>query len=334
LHAIKDREAAMHRLRGIAIVIAGLLVGTAARADSVVVTHWGSAFYGAPYAVAMEKGFFKQQGVDISGITSGIGGGTSVRNTLAGDLPFGEVALSATVLAIQHGEPLVLVGGGTDTVGDILWIAKKGSSLHSFEDLKGKRVGFTAPGSVTNMLLLMALQKRGWDRSAFQMVPAGDIGANLSAVLNGAIDTGMTGEPIWSENEDKLQPVFWSKDEAGAHITQNVCITTRDFAASKAGAAKLRALLAARQEGVRYVYAHPDEAADITAKAFTGDPALYRKVFTHFVAMHYWEEGAFDYQGMNRMMEGLRILGQLKGEVDWSKIVDTSFLPSDLKPHM
>jgi NitT/TauT family transport system substrate-binding protein len=144
----------------------------------------------------------------------------------------------------------------------------------------------------------------------------------------------MTGEPVWSENEAKLQPVFWAKDEVGSHITQNVCITTRDFAGSKDGAMKLRALLAARQEGVRYTYAHPDEAADITAKAYTGDAALYRKVFTHFVVMHYWEEGAFDYTGMNRMMEGLRILGQIKGDVDWSKIVDTSFLPPDLKPHM
>ncbi len=324
----------MRILRTIAIIVAGLIGGPAAWADSVVVTHWGSAFYGAPYAVAMEKGFFKQHGVDLTGITSGAGGGTSVRNTLAGDLPFGEVALSATVQAINHGEPLVMVCGGTDNVGDILWIAKKGSPLHAFTDLKGKRVGFTAPGSVSNMVLLMALQNHGWDRSAFQMVPAGDIGANLSAVLNGAVDTAMTGEPIWSENEDKLQPVFWAKDEAGDRITQNVCITTRDYAASKEGGAKLRALLAARREGVRYVYAHPDEAADITAKAYTGDPALYRKVFQHFVTLHYWDEGAFDYQGMNRMMDGLRILGQIKGDVDWSKIVDTSFLPADLKPHM
>ena len=324
----------MRILRGVMIAIAAVFAAGAARADSVVVTHWGSAFYGAPYAVAMEKGFFRQSGVDITGITSGIGGGTSVRNTLAGELPFGEVALAATVQAINHGEKLVLVCGGTDTIGDILWIAKKGSPLHGFADLKGKRVGFTAPGSVTNMLLLMVLEKHGWDRSAIQMVPAGDIGANLSAVLNGAIDTGMTGEPVWSENEDKVQPVFWSKDEVGANITQNVCITTRDFAASPAGGAKLRAILAARREGVRYVYAHPDEAADITAKAYGGDAALYRKVFQHFVALHYWEEGAFDYQGMNRMMEGLRILGQLKGDVDWSKMVDTSFLPPDLKPHM
>jgi len=321
----------MRPLRQIVVLLVALLACGSARAESVTVTHWGGAFYGAPYAVAMAKGFFKQHGVDITGINSGAGGGTSVRNTLAGDIPFGEVALSATVQAINHGQPLVLICGGTDTVGDILWIAKKGSPLHSFDDIKGRKVAFTAPGSVTNMLLLMMLKNHGWDRSAFQMVAAGDIGANMTAVLTGAVDTGMTGEPAWSENEDKLQPVFWAKDEVGNQITQNVCITTRDYAESAEGATKLRALLAARREGVQYVYAHPDEAADITAKAYSGDPALYRKVFQHFVQIHYWDEGRFDFTGMNKMIEGLQLMGQQDGPVDWKKIIDTRFLPPDLQ---
>jgi NitT/TauT family transport system substrate-binding protein len=331
---MQDRKAATCVLRGIAIVLAVLLSGTASRADSIVVSHWGATFHGAPYAVAMAKGFFKQQGLDLTGIISSIGGGSSVRNTLAADLPFGDVALSAAVLAINHGEPLVMVCGGVDTVGDFLWVTRKSTPLHAFADLRGKRVGFTVPGSVSSMLLLMALQTHGWDHSAFQMVSVGDIRANLSAVLNGSIDAGMTSEPVWSENENRVQPAFWARDEVGSRMTQNVCITTRDFAASREGGAKLRALLAARRDGVRYVYAHPDESADITAEAYNGDPVLYRKVFQHFVTLHYWEEGAFDYQGMNRMMDGLRILGQIKGDVDWSKMVDASFLPPDLQPHM
>ena len=72
-------------------------------AETITVTHWGAAFYGAPYAVAMAKGFFKQHGVDITGVLTSTGGGTSVRNTLAGDLPYGEVALSAAVEAIRAG---------------------------------------------------------------------------------------------------------------------------------------------------------------------------------------------------------------------------------------
>jgi len=36
---------------------------------------------------------------------------------------------------------------------------------------------------------------------------------------------------------------------------------------------------------------------------------------------------------MNRMVEGLQIVGQQKGPVEWAKVVDPSFLPADLKPH-
>ncbi|MBN9051932.1 MAG: hypothetical protein J0H78_20945 [Rhizobiales bacterium] len=32
-----------------------------ARAERVTVTHWGVLMYGAPYAVAIDKGFYKEQ---------------------------------------------------------------------------------------------------------------------------------------------------------------------------------------------------------------------------------------------------------------------------------
>ncbi len=314
--------------------VLGLVLLTAAapaRADSITVTHWGSAFYGAPYAVAMAKGFFKARGVDITGILTSNGGGTSVRNTLAGDLPFGEVALPAAIEAINAGQPLVIIGGGTDSVGDIMWIAKKGSPMTSFKDIVGKKVGFTAPGSVTNMLILMAMKAQGVDPASVKLIPAGGIGANLSAVLNGAIDTGMTGEPVWSENEDKVQAVFYAKDVLPPNMMQTVAITTTDYA--KEGAAQLRGIIAARREGVDYILAHPDEGAEITAKAFNGDPALYKKVFKNLISFNYWSDGRLDFEGMNRMVEGLQIVGKQKGPVDWKKVIDASFLPADLKPN-
>lgn len=311
----------------------GFLVASAsaARADSITVTHWGSAFYGAPYAVAMDKGFFKAHGVTITGILTSNGGGTSVRNTLAGDLPFGEVALPAAIEAINAGQPLVIIGGGTDSIGDIMWIAKKGSPMTDLKDIVGKKIGYTAPGSVTNMLILMAMKAHGIDPATVRLIPAGGIGANLSAVLNGAVDAGMTGEPVWSENQDKVQAVFYTKDVLPPNMMQTVAITTKDYA--KEGAAQLRGIIAARREGVDFIMAHPDEAADITARAYNGDPALYRKVFHNLLSFKYWSDGRLDFDGMNRMVEGLQIIGKQKGPVDWSKVTDTSFLPADLKPH-
>ena len=70
-------------LRACTLTLGLAALALPARAETITVTHWGAAFYGAPYAVAMEKGFFKKRGVDITGILTSAGGGTSVRNTLA-----------------------------------------------------------------------------------------------------------------------------------------------------------------------------------------------------------------------------------------------------------
>lgn len=43
---------------GLALCLA-MGIADSARAETITVTHWGGQFYGAPYAVAMEKGFFR-----------------------------------------------------------------------------------------------------------------------------------------------------------------------------------------------------------------------------------------------------------------------------------
>src|SRR6201982_1008733 len=119
----------------------------AARAETITVTHWGGQFYGVPYAVAMDKGYFKRNGVDVTGILTAAGGGTAVRNTLAGGIPFGEVSLAAAVQAINSGQKLIIIGAGAQTVSDQMWVVKKDSALTGIKDLVGKQIGYNGPGS-------------------------------------------------------------------------------------------------------------------------------------------------------------------------------------------
>jgi NitT/TauT family transport system substrate-binding protein len=315
------------RAAAAALVALGLTRG--AGANTITVTHWGAAFYGAPYAVAMAKGFFKQRGVDITGVLTSTGGGTSVRNTLAGDLPYGEVALPAAIEAMRAGQPLKIVCAGAESIADILWIAKPDSPLNSIKDIVGKKIGYTSPGSVTNMLILMAMKAQGIDPASVTLVPAGGIGANLTAVLSGAIDAGMTGEPVWSQEKSKVKPVFWTKDVLPPDMTQTVGIVTDELA--KSGPDKIRAIIAGRREGVKFIAAHPEEAAEIVAKTYNIDPALTREVFKHFLEIKYWSEGALNHAAMDRMVEGLKIVGKLKEPIDWQKVTDVSFLPQDLQ---
>ena len=313
------------------ILLAGLLLGTAtARAETITVTHWGGQFYGAPYAVAMDKGYFKAHGVDITGILTAPGGGSAVRNTLAGGIPVGEVSLAAAVQAINAGQKLVIVGGGAQSVGDQLWIAKRGTPLHSIKDLVGKKVAFTSPGSVSNMVILMALKSAGLTPQQVTLVPAGDVGACLAAVVNGAVDAAFTDETIYKKNGGAVQPVFFVKDVMPPQMEQTVVITTVEFA--KDHPDTVAGILLARSEGLAYLTAHPDEAAGITAAAYNNpDKTAYVETFKDLLSIGYWSDGTLNREGMNRMLEGLRITGQLKSDVDWSKLVNTAFLPASLR---
>ena len=100
--------------RACALAGAALMSLSAARAEDIVVTHYGSLLYGVPYAIAMEKGWFKEAGVDVTGILTSKGGGTSVRNMMAGDTLFAEVALPAALSAIKEGFNIKILSGGTD----------------------------------------------------------------------------------------------------------------------------------------------------------------------------------------------------------------------------
>lgn len=320
---IRVRDCGRLLLASIALVLAGSM----AVGETITVTHWGAQFYGAPYAVAREKGFFKKHGVDITGFLTSAGGGTSVRNTLAGDVPYGEVALPAAILAINSGLPLKIINGGVDTVADILWITQNDSPMKGLKDIAGHKVAFTSPGSVTNMIILMCMKHAGIDPKDVKLVPAGDVGANYAAVVNRAVDAAMNGEPLWTANQGKVKPLFWASECVGDNMTQTVGVTTSEFAAANPD--KLKAIIAARREGVEYINAHPEEAADIVAKAYDQDAKLFREVFKHFVQIKYWGNGDINLAGMNRMIEGMLVVGSLKAAPDWSKIVDSSFLPKN-----
>ena len=87
-----------------------------AQAERVTVSQYGILVPTLPYAVALEKGFFKEEGLDIDGIIGSHGGGTSVRNMLASDLPVAEMALPAAIARrISTTEPAEITAHARDT---------------------------------------------------------------------------------------------------------------------------------------------------------------------------------------------------------------------------
>ena len=296
-----------------------------ASADEISVTHWGEQLYGLPYAVAIEKGYFKQAGVDVTGILTSQGGGTTVRNVLASKLPYGEVALSAAVAAANQGVKLKIVNAGVVSVGDLLWVTLPDSPVHTINDLVGKKMGYSRPKSVTDIVSRLCLEAKHIPVDKVQRVAVGGIGSELTALKSGGISASFMSEPVWSKVRKDYRAVFYVKDVLpSADITQTVGIVTDAYA--KAHPDKVRALIEGLRKGVQFLYAHPKEAADILAKAYKSDPKIMEEAVANMVKIHYWSDGKFDMPGMKRMVDGMLEVGALSKPFDVTTLVDTSYV--------
>ena len=275
--------------------------------------------YGAPYAVAIEKGFYKDAGLDIDGVLTSKGGGTTMRNVMAFPLPYGEVALSAALAAMKQGIDLKIVHSGVLTAGEILWVTLPDSGVASVKDMAGKKVAFTSPKSVTDMLLTMVTDKHA---IKVETVAAGGIGGGLTMVEQKAVVAAPVMDPIWSKVSTRFKPVFLVKDELPAMV-QTVGVTTTEYA--KANPDKLRKLVQARKKGVDFVYANPEETARIVAKQYGADEKVIGAI-RNLIALKYWSAGEFEYDAMDHMVKGLQIVGEIDGKVDWKTIVDEGYV--------
>jgi len=304
-----------------------LAAGQAA-AEEISVTQWGQSLYGAPFAVAMDKGFFKQAGIDITGIIGSGGGGTTVRNILASPTPYGEVALPAALAAARQTPDLVIVNVGTRTIAESTLVTMPNSDVKSIQDLVGKKVAITSPKSSSEMIFLMELKASGIDASKVTRIAAGGYPPALTMLEQGAVSAAALVEPLSIIRKDRYRTVVAAKDILPP-MTTSVGITTRAFA--KENGQKLRAIIAGRRAAVDWIYANPAGTAEILQRLWKFEPAIAKEAVDNMIGPKMWSPGGFDLVELNRTADGLKLIGELKDDVDWHALIDQSFLPPDLQ---
>src|SRR5277367_627353 len=114
-----------------AIIAMTIAFSSASHAFQRAISQYGRVTATLPWAVAMEKGYFADAGVKIDEIIAGAGGGTTLRNVLASDLPYGEVATSAALAAVRSGLDVVIVNSASSHIGEIALVADPKSGVQT-----------------------------------------------------------------------------------------------------------------------------------------------------------------------------------------------------------
>ncbi|MDW7557638.1 MULTISPECIES: ABC transporter substrate-binding protein [Azospirillum] len=309
-------------------LIGGLLAAPQANALEIMASHYGALLNTAPIAVALERGDYKKNGVDVTDVMSSVGGGTGIRNMVGGGLGYGIVSTSTALAGIRQGMDIRIVHTAIRRVDDLLWVTRPDSGVSSVKDLVGRKVGITAPKSSSELMVVMAFEAAGFPGKA-DIVALGSVGSGLSALEQGGVDAALILEPLYSARKDRYNVAFSLENLPS--MTPTVGVATGDF--MRKSPDQLRGLLAAWRSAVNFIYENPEEAAKMVAKRY-GDTLPVDVATTsmkRMAAIKYWSQGDFDMDGLNIWVKGMERMGEWSGPVDWSKVLDDSFLAADLR---
>jgi NitT/TauT family transport system substrate-binding protein len=95
------------------------------------------------------------------------------------------------------GQKLVAIAAQVQCPGWIFGVSRKSADkVKSVADLKGKRVGVSAPGSSTHMVVNYILHKAGLKPDAVSIIGVGQAAGAVAAVRAGQIDALIVNDPV------------------------------------------------------------------------------------------------------------------------------------------
>ncbi len=107
-----------------------------------------------PTVFAQENGYFKELGLDIHHIRTR-GGAETARVVMTGDMQFGmTIGVLGAISAYAKGGPVRIVASEMKGVPDLFWYVRADSKLKTVKDINGAQIGYSRPGSSTNLTLL------------------------------------------------------------------------------------------------------------------------------------------------------------------------------------
>jgi len=162
-----------------------------------------AAFYYLPLTISEQLGYFKAEGLDVE-ISDFAGGSRALQAVVGGSADVCSGAFEHTinlqaknqffeVFVLQGRAPQIAIGVSTKNMPNYANIA----------DLKGKKIGVSAPGSSTNMVSNLVLSRGGVKASDVSYVGVGVAAGALTALRSGQIDAISNTDPVMTMLEQK-----------------------------------------------------------------------------------------------------------------------------------
>lgn len=184
-------------LAGVAALTTPLAMAQGLEKTKLTIAVGGkNLFYYLPLTIAEQMGYFKAEGLDVN-IVDFAGGSRALQAVVGGSADVVSGAYEHTINMHAKGQPMrafVLQGAAPQIVLGVN--PKTMPNFKSVADLKGKKIGVTAPGSSTNVMVNFVLAKAGLKPSDVSIIGVGAANGAVAAMRAGQIDAISNLDPV------------------------------------------------------------------------------------------------------------------------------------------
>lgn len=263
--------------------------------------------------VGIDKGWFKEEGIDVS-LYSGSGGGSTLRVVTSGDADMAIAGNTSIVLAAAKSDSNLTVVAPWFQVNDFSWIGPKNV------DPKGAKFGFSSAGSSTE-LVVKSLQKK------LGVVPqaVGGMGDNWTAAKAGQIAAGWSMQPFTaSKQADGAKVLTVSRDVVG-DMPADLVAVNKNYAS--ANPENLKAFFKVADKINKWIVDDPTTAAKDLAPLVKVTPEIMATALKQTPELAKAYSLKVDPATLENLSKLMVEAGQIDKPVDWKSVLDQQYLP-------
>lgn len=307
-----------------------LLTGCSKHSDlqKVKLTEVAHSIFYAPQYVAIEEGYFEEEGLEIV-LTNGLGADKTMTAVLSGDADIGFMGSEASIYVYSQGAEDYAVNFAqlTQRAGNFL-VSRQEEKEFRWKDLEGKTVIGGRAGGMPQMVFEYILKKNGMNpQEDLKIIQNIDFGLTAEAFASGEGDYTIEFEPSAQALE---------KDKKGVVVAslgvESGMVPYTGYAAKKSyleeNSETIQKFVNAIHKGMEYVNAHtPEEIAKVIKPQFPEtDMDDVIQIVDRYYQQDTWKNDTIFHEDSFNLLQNILIeAGELEKNVPYEDLVTTEY---------
>ena len=276
-----------------------------------------------PLDVGIQTGIFAKHGLEIE--ASDATGDAKLQQALTADSLDVGIGSGPGMAFMAKGVPAKAVAAMAGVPRNMAVMVGYNSTAKAVDDLKGKKLGVTTVGSLTDWIGKRINALKGWGAEGITTVPIGGMPPARAAIKTGQID-GYIGalETGYALEEAKEWRVITTATPFVDDFITHVFFVREDVIAKRPEA--VRAFLKGWFETIAFMKANKDKSVEITSKVLNLSPTVISRAYDEQIPI-FTTDGTFDPKAVAALKQSFIEMGLLKEIPDDKVMFTTQFVP-------